>query len=181
MGPGKGGAPTGALAAAIDKAFGNFEAFKAEFTKAATTRFGSGWAWLVKKPGGALAVTSTPNQDNPLMDGSGTPILGLDVWEHAYYLEVPKPPSKIHRGILERRGLGRRRRTLRRVGGNPGTLRQFPRRAVFAAHEFGGFGVTVDLFLDRIPLERAIGDQGDQREMTGGGAAVADFRGAEVG
>jgi superoxide dismutase, Fe-Mn family len=87
MGQGKGGAPTGALAAAIDKAFGNFEAFKAEFTKAATTRFGSGWAWLVKKPGGALAVTSTPNQDNPLMDGSGTPILGLDVWEHAYYLK----------------------------------------------------------------------------------------------
>jgi Fe-Mn family superoxide dismutase len=87
MGRGKGGAPTGALAAAIDKAFGNFEAFKAEFTKAATTRFGSGWAWLVKKPGGALAVTSTPNQDNPLMDGSGTPILGLDVWEHAYYLK----------------------------------------------------------------------------------------------
>jgi superoxide dismutase, Fe-Mn family len=87
MGPGKGGTPTGALAAAIDKAFGNFEAFKAEFTKAATTRFGSGWAWLVKKPGGALAVTSTPNQDNPLMDNSGTPILGLDVWEHAYYLK----------------------------------------------------------------------------------------------
>jgi len=80
-----GGKPGGALAAAIDKSFGSFEAFKEQFANAAATRFGSGWAWLsVSKQG--LAVTSTPNQDNPLMDGSGGPILGLDVWEHAYYL-----------------------------------------------------------------------------------------------
>ena len=84
MGPGKGGAPTGALAAAIDTAFGSFDAFKTEFAKAGATRFGSGWAWLVRKPDGSLAVTSTPNQDNPLMDGSGVPLLGCDVWEHAY-------------------------------------------------------------------------------------------------
>jgi Fe-Mn family superoxide dismutase len=81
-----GGAPQGELAAAIDAAFGNFDAFKETFTKAGMTRFGSGWAWLVVKSDGSLAVTSTPNQDSPLMDGSGTPILGLDVWEHAYYL-----------------------------------------------------------------------------------------------
>ena len=78
--------PHGALAEAIDSAFGSLEAFQAEFAQAATTRFGSGWAWLVKQADGSLAVTSTPNQDSPLMDGSGTPILGLDVWEHAYYL-----------------------------------------------------------------------------------------------
>jgi len=86
MGPGKGGAPAGALAAAIDAAFGSFDAFKAEFAKAGLTRFGSGWAWLIQKPDGSVAVTSTPNQDNPLMDGSGVPLLGCDVWEHAYYL-----------------------------------------------------------------------------------------------
>ena len=86
MGPGAGGAPSGALAAAIDAAFGTFDAFKEAFAKAGVTRFGSGWAWLVVKDG-KLAITSTPNQDNPLMDGSGTPILGLDVWEHAYYLK----------------------------------------------------------------------------------------------
>lgn len=85
MGPGKGGEPGGDLAEAINSAFGSFDSFKAEFSTAAATRFGSGWAWLVVQ-GGALAVTSTPNQDSPLMDGSGTPILGLDVWEHAYYL-----------------------------------------------------------------------------------------------
>jgi len=81
-----GGAPEGDLAEAIDTAFGSLDAFKEEFKTAATTRFGSGWAWLIVKPDGSLAVTSTPNQDSPLMDGSGTPILGLDVWEHAYYL-----------------------------------------------------------------------------------------------
>ncbi len=86
LGPGKGGTPSGELAAAIDAAFGGFDAFKEAFAKAATTRFGSGWAWLVKKADGSLAVTSTANQDNPLIDGSGTPLLGLDVWEHAYYL-----------------------------------------------------------------------------------------------
>ncbi|ACB60338.1 Fe-Mn family superoxide dismutase [Exiguobacterium sp. PvP048] len=79
-----GAAPTGELATAIDEAFGSFDAFKDEFTKAATTRFGSGWAWLIVD-GGKLAVVSTPNQDTPVMEGK-TPILGLDVWEHAYYL-----------------------------------------------------------------------------------------------
>ncbi len=86
MGPNAGGAPTGALGDAITKTFNSFDAFKELFTKAGMTRFGSGWAWLVVKDG-KLAVTSTPNQDNPLMDGSGTPILGCDVWEHAYYLK----------------------------------------------------------------------------------------------
>jgi Fe-Mn family superoxide dismutase len=85
MGPGKGGVPSGELADAINSAFGSFDRFKAEFAAAAATRFGSGWAWLVLH-GGSLAVTSTPNQDSPVMDGSGTPLLGLDVWEHAYYL-----------------------------------------------------------------------------------------------
>ena len=80
-----GGAPSGDLAAAIDRDLGGFEALKEQFATAATTRFGSGWAWVVVKDG-KLAVLSTPNQDSPLMDGSGTPILGLDVWEHAYYL-----------------------------------------------------------------------------------------------
>jgi Fe-Mn family superoxide dismutase len=86
MGPNAGGAPTGALADAINGTFGSFDAFKEAFAKAGVTRFGSGWAWLVVKDG-KLAITSTPNQDNPLMDGSGTPILGCDVWEHAYYLK----------------------------------------------------------------------------------------------
>ena len=86
MKPGGGGEPDGALADAITKDFGGFAQFKDAFFKAAAGRFGSGWAWLVVKDG-RLAVTSTPNQDSPLMDGSGTPILGLDVWEHAYYLD----------------------------------------------------------------------------------------------
>ena len=89
MGANAGGAPTGALAEAIDTAFGSFEAFKETFSKAAATRFGSGWAWLCVHKGGKLEVCSTPNQDNPLMPGigcGGYPILGLDVWEHAYYL-----------------------------------------------------------------------------------------------
>jgi Fe-Mn family superoxide dismutase len=84
-----GGTPSGELAAAIDAAFGSFDAFKTEFAQAAATRFGSGWAWLCVDDKGGLFVTSTPNQDNPLMDiaeNPGTPILGLDVWEHAYYL-----------------------------------------------------------------------------------------------
>jgi Fe-Mn family superoxide dismutase len=81
-----GGAPSGRLASAIDASFGGFEAFQAEFAQAATTRFGSGWAWLVKGSDGSLSVSSTPNQDSPIMDGAGTLILGLDVWEHAYYL-----------------------------------------------------------------------------------------------
>jgi Fe-Mn family superoxide dismutase len=85
MGPKMGGAPSAELNKALEAAFGSYDAFKAEFEKAATTRFGSGWAWLVKK-GDGLAVVSTANQDNPLSDGS-TPILGIDVWEHAYYLK----------------------------------------------------------------------------------------------
>lgn len=89
MAPNAGGVPTGNLAAAIDAAFGSFDSFKDQFAKAATTRFGSGWAWLGVKPDGSLCICSTPNQDNPLMDVADckcTPILGLDVWEHAYYL-----------------------------------------------------------------------------------------------
>lgn len=84
IGPGKGGAPSGDLAAAIDEAFGSFDDFKQKFSDAAATRFGSGWAWL-SVDGGKLVVESTPNQDNPLMEGR-TPVMGLDVWEHAYYL-----------------------------------------------------------------------------------------------
>jgi Fe-Mn family superoxide dismutase len=80
-----GGAPQGDLAAAINTAFGSFDAFKDQFSKAAATRFGSGWAWLYVDGNGNLTVGSTPNQDTPLMEGN-TPILGLDVWEHAYYL-----------------------------------------------------------------------------------------------
>jgi Fe-Mn family superoxide dismutase len=91
MAPNAGGAPSGDLAAAIDKAFGSLDEFKKQFANAAATRFGSGWAWLCVKEDKSLAVCSTPNQDNPLMDVDtagckGTPILALDVWEHAYYL-----------------------------------------------------------------------------------------------
>ena len=85
-----GGQPTGELAEAINQKFGSFDTFKEEFTKAATTRFGSGWAWLIVAGDGSVAITSTPNQDNPLMDVADTkgfPIIGLDVWEHAYYLK----------------------------------------------------------------------------------------------
>ena len=89
LSPNGGGNPTGALGDKINEQFGSFEAMKEEFNKAATTRFGSGWAWLCKKADGSLCICSTPNQDSPLMDIAecpGTPILGLDVWEHAYYL-----------------------------------------------------------------------------------------------
>lgn len=89
LGPANGSKPSAALAKQIDTDFGSFDAFKAEFTKAATSRFGSGWAWLIKKDG-KLVISSTPNQDNPLMDVAevkGQPILALDVWEHAYYLK----------------------------------------------------------------------------------------------
>ena len=85
LGPNAGGEPTGAIKEAIDEAFGSFEDFKEQFKTAATGRFGSGWAWLVVKDG-KLAIISTANQDSPLMDGQ-TPVLGLDVWEHAYYLK----------------------------------------------------------------------------------------------
>lgn len=87
---GQGGAPSAELAAAITAAFGSMDAMKQQFSQAAATRFGSGWAWLIVKADGTLAITSTPNQDNPLMDVAevrGKPVLGLDVWEHAYYLK----------------------------------------------------------------------------------------------
>jgi Fe-Mn family superoxide dismutase len=90
MSPNGGGAPKGALAEAINAAFGSFEEFKTKFTQAGATRFGSGWAWLSVGADKKLVVSSTPNQDNPLMDVAevkGTPILGMDVWEHAYYLK----------------------------------------------------------------------------------------------
>ncbi len=89
LAPNAGGAPTGAIAEAINTTFGSFDAFKEKFAQAGMTRFGSGWAWLVSKEG-KLEISSTPNQDNPLMDVAevkGTPVLGVDVWEHAYYLK----------------------------------------------------------------------------------------------
>jgi superoxide dismutase, Fe-Mn family len=85
MGPNAGGPPTGAIADAINAAFGGFDKFKEEFKKAAVGRFGSGWAWVIDK-GGAIAIESSPNQDNPMMDGK-KPVFGIDVWEHAYYLK----------------------------------------------------------------------------------------------
>jgi Fe-Mn family superoxide dismutase len=100
MSPNGGGTPTGDLADAINAAYGSFDGFKDAFTKAAGTRFGSGWAWLCVAKGGAVEVCSTPNQDNPLMPGVGCgnqPILGLDVWEHAYYLKYQnKRPDYIN-------------------------------------------------------------------------------------
>lgn len=86
MAPNAGGQPGGALLKAINQQFGSFESWKQQLTTAAMTRFGSGWAWMVAKPNGQLAVYSTPNQDSPLMQGDA-PLLGLDVWEHAYYLK----------------------------------------------------------------------------------------------
>ena len=99
--PNGGGNPTGDLSGAIDSELGGFDAFKEAFANAGATRFGSGWAWLVVKKDGKLAVTSTPNQDNPLMKGiaevEGTPLIGLDVWEHAYYLKYQnKRPDYIN-------------------------------------------------------------------------------------
>jgi len=85
MSPNGGGSPTGNLAAAINDKFGSFEAMQSEFANAAMTRFGSGWAWLCVNNDGELCICSSPNQDNPMMDGCGTPVLGIDVWEHAYY------------------------------------------------------------------------------------------------
>ena len=85
MGPGGSGSPVGNLAQAINGAFGSVDDFKAKFAAAGVGRFGSGWAWLVKDASGSVSITSTPNQDNPVMEG-GNPVLGLDVWEHAYYL-----------------------------------------------------------------------------------------------
>jgi Fe-Mn family superoxide dismutase len=85
MCPRGGGQPDGALASAIEQKFGSFSSFQESFANAAMTRFGSGWAWLCVGKDGELCICSTPNQDNPIMDGSGHPILGIDVWEHAYY------------------------------------------------------------------------------------------------
>ncbi len=101
IGPNCGGNPTGDLANAIDSELGGFDSFKEAFANAGATRFGSGWAWLILKSDGKLAVTSTPNQDSPLMKGvaehEGTPIIGLDVWEHAYYLNYQnKRPDYIN-------------------------------------------------------------------------------------
>lgn len=85
MGPGAGGAPTGPIADAIASTFGSFDNFKSQFSQAGMGRFGSGWAWLIADKNGALSIASTPNQDSPIMEGK-RPVLGLDVWEHAYYL-----------------------------------------------------------------------------------------------
>ncbi len=96
LAPNAGGNPSGKLAEAINEAFGTFDAFKEKFAAAGMTRFGSGWAWLIKDAAGKLAVSSTPNQDNPLMDVAevkGTPLLGCDVWEHAYYLKYQNKRS----------------------------------------------------------------------------------------
>ena len=86
LSPNGGGEPAGAVADAINKSFGSFDAFKAQFATAGMGRFGSGWAWLVANPDGSVAIVSTPNQDTPVMDG-GKPVFGVDVWEHAYYLK----------------------------------------------------------------------------------------------
>lgn len=97
IGPDGGGKPEGDLATAIDKAYGSFEDFKSKFSEAAGTRFGSGWAWLCVHEGGKVEICSTPNQDNSLMPDTGcggTPILGLDVWEHAYYLKYQNERPK---------------------------------------------------------------------------------------
>jgi Fe-Mn family superoxide dismutase len=93
MKPNGGGAPTGAIAEAINKSFGSFEEFKTKFNEAGAKRFGSGWAWLVKGGGGELQIMSTPNQDNPISEGH-TPLLGNDVWEHAYYLKYQNARPK---------------------------------------------------------------------------------------
>ena len=91
MGPGGGGAPDGEIGSAIDSAFGSFDDFKTKVNQAGATRFGSGWAWLYSKDG-RLEIGSSPNQDSPIMDG-GKPILGIDVWEHAYYLNYQNRPA----------------------------------------------------------------------------------------
>ena len=115
MGPNAGGAPSGKLAEAISAAFGDFEKFKEQFAAAGAGRFGSGWVWL-NNTGGTLSISSSPNQDNPLMDGKAAPILGLDVWEHAYYLKYQnrRPDymkawfNVVNWGEVERRfGVGR--------------------------------------------------------------------------
>ena len=108
MGPNCGGKPEGQLAAAIDRDFGSFEEFKSNFSSAAGTRFGSGWAWLCVDLNGGLEVCSTANQDNPLMPGEcgKTPILGLDVWEHAYYLNYQNQKARLCGGLFQCNKLG---------------------------------------------------------------------------
>ncbi|MBE3595976.1 MAG: superoxide dismutase [Hydrogenibacillus sp.] len=116
----EGGKPTGKLAQAIDEQFGGFEKFKEQFAQAAATRFGSGWAWVVVEPGGKLTVTSTPNQDNPVMEGK-TVIMGLDVWEHAYYLKYQnRRPEYINAfwNVIDWDVVGKRyEEALQKVGG----------------------------------------------------------------
>ncbi len=112
MGPNGGGEPSGALADAINQTFGDLASLKAKINDAGVKRFGSGWSWLVSDSDGKLQVISTANQDSPLMQGL-TPVLGVDVWEHAYYLEVPEPAAQIPRGLVGHRQLGRGRQALR--------------------------------------------------------------------
>ena len=117
MGPGKGGAPTGALGDAIKSTFGDFDTFKKQLNDAGVKRFGSGWAWLIDA-GGKLVIESTANQDSPLMEGK-KPILGVDVWEHAYYLKYQNRRPDYLARLVERRQLGRRRQAVqiaRRLG-----------------------------------------------------------------
>ena len=104
MGPGGGGAPSGDLAGAIDAAFGSFDGFKEKLSQAGITRFGSGWGWLVWN-GSGLEVMSTPNQDSPVSEGK-TPLLGIDVWEHAYYLQLPEPQAGLRGRLVQRGQLG---------------------------------------------------------------------------
>ena len=104
--------PSGDLAGAIDAAFGSFDAFKEQFEAAGVGQFGSGWAWLVLD-GGSLKITSTPNQDSPVTSGA-TPLVGNDVWEHAYYLKYQNKRPDYLEGLVERRQLGQGRRALRR-------------------------------------------------------------------
>ncbi len=125
MGPNGGGAPSGALAEAIDDTFDGFDDLKAQLIDAGLKRFGSGWAWLVHD-GTGLAVVSTPNQDSPLMNGQ-TPLLGIDVWEHAYYLTYQNRRPDYLAAIVERRQLGRGRRAAR-----PGI--SAPRLSLVGAH-----------------------------------------------
>ncbi|MBK7811221.1 MAG: superoxide dismutase [Saprospiraceae bacterium] len=104
MSPASGNKPSAELSTAIDSHFGSFDSFKEKFSQAAMTRFGSGWAWLCVHPGGALEICSTPNQDNPLMPGTGcggTPILAVDVWEHAYYLMYQNRRADYLNGFFE--------------------------------------------------------------------------------
>ena len=106
MSPDGGGEPSGDLAATIDAAFGSFSDFQAKLKETGVNQFGSGWSWLVHD-GSGLAIVGTANQDNPISDGK-TPLLGVDVWEHAYYLKYQNKPSRLHRRLVERGRLGRR-------------------------------------------------------------------------